>query len=59
MESIVLQKRRPQIENDLLNDQYNYDLWTDYTRLEEQSNDIDFEKVRDVYERAISNKPLI
>ena len=59
MECIVLQKRRTQIENDLLNDQYNYDLWFDYTRLEEQSNDIDFEKVRDVYERAISNKPLI
>jgi len=59
MESIVLQKRRTQIENDLLKDQYNYDLWFDYTRLEEQSNDIDFEKVRDVYERAISNKPLI
>jgi len=59
MESIVLQKRRTQIENDLLNDQFNYDLWFDYTRLEEQSNDIDFEKVRDVYERAISNRPLI
>ena len=42
-----------------MNDQYNYDLWFDYTRLEEQANEVDVERVRDVYERAISNKPLI
>jgi crooked neck len=46
MEDLVLQKRRTQLEEELILDQYNYDLWFDYTRLEEQANQVDVEKVR-------------
>jgi len=34
---------------------YNYDLWFDYATLEEQAENVNFEVVRDVYERAIAN----
>ena len=35
----------------------NYDIWFDYVRLEE--NNGQFEKTREVYERAISQIPLV
>lgn len=59
MEEIVLSKRRKHLESELLADKYQYDLWFDYARLEEQADKISVEKIRDVYERAISNQPLI
>ena len=59
MEELVLRKRRAQLEEEVVRDQYNYDLWFDYTRLEEQAPIVDIEKVREIYERAIANQPLI
>jgi crooked neck len=42
-------------------DPYLYDTWFDYVRLEEEAasegTEADFARVRDVYERAISNVP--
>ena len=35
----------------------NYDAWFDYVRLMEEEGDID--KIRDTYERAISNVPAV
>ena len=59
MEDIVLQKRRTYLEEQILLDKFNYDNWFDYTRLEEQANHIEVPRVREVYERAVANKPLI
>lgn len=42
-----------------MKDEFNYDLWFDYIRLEEQANQVDTEKVREVYRRAVSHQPLI
>lgn len=39
-------------------DKYNYDNWFDLTRLEEQANHIDVNRIRDVYRRAQAQKPL-
>lgn len=55
----MLQKRRQYLEDQLLRDSFQYDLWFDYIQLEEQANQIDVAKIREVYERAISNQPLI
>lgn len=55
MEDIVLSKRRAILEEDLAHDQYNYDLWFDYARLEEQANAVDIGRIREIYERAIAN----
>ncbi|KAF8882457.1 hypothetical protein BD779DRAFT_1612457 [Infundibulicybe gibba] len=70
LESTVLGKRRIQYEEELAHDGRNYDVWFDYTRLEEGawrdlrdegSTDEELEaasgRVRDVYERAISQVP--
>ena len=59
MEAIVLSKRRKALEDELSIDKYQYDLWFDYANLEEQANTIDINKVREIYERAIANQPLI
>jgi len=59
MEDMVLQKRRAQLEEEILQDQYNYDTWFDYARLEEQAPHVDVDRVREIYERAIANQPLI
>ena len=57
MEEAVIMKRRHQLEQDVAKEPLNYDNWFDYTRLEEQAGDID--RARDVFERAIANKPPI
>lgn len=56
IEDVVLDKRRIQYEEELNKNEYNYDIWFDYIRLEE-SCDNNSEKIRDVYERAISKIP--
>lgn len=43
------------MEQELSKEPFNYDLWFDYTRLEEQSGII--ERAREIYERAIQNIP--
>lgn len=41
MEALVLRRRREQLEDQILKDEYNYDLWFDYIRMEEQANEVD------------------
>lgn len=55
VEDVVLAKRRVYYEEQLRENAKNYDLWFDYARLEESAGD--FERVRDVYERAIAQVP--
>jgi len=57
IESAIVQKRREQYELLVTNDTYNYDNWFDFVRLEETEGSV--ETTREVYERAISNVPLV
>ena len=56
VEGVILGKRRFQYEEDLRQSRFNYDVWFDYVRLEEQAGDP--AATREVYERAIANVPL-
>lgn len=55
VEDVILSKRRVQYEEQIKENPKNYDVWSDYARLEETSQDAD--RVRDVYERAIAQIP--
>ncbi|EKX37719.1 hypothetical protein GUITHDRAFT_160098 [Guillardia theta CCMP2712] len=55
IEDVIVSKRRFQYEEEVKEHPYNYDAWFDYVRLEEANGDA--EKVREVYERAIAQKP--
>jgi crooked neck len=55
VEDVILSKRRVQYEEQVKETPKNYDAWFDYARLEEVSGD--FDRVRDVYERAIAQIP--
>lgn len=55
IEDVIVSKRRFQYEDDIKENPYNYDTWFDYCRLEEQDGNPD--KVREIYERAIANRP--
>jgi len=55
VEDVILSKRRVQYEEQIKGNPKNYDVWFDFARLEETSGDP--ERVRDVYERAISQIP--
>ena len=59
MEALVLKRRREQLEDQILRDEYNYDLWFDYIRMEEQANEVDYDKIRSIYRRATHFKPLV
>lgn len=55
IEAIVLNKRRALYEQQVQETPMNYDAWMDYIKLEEAAGTRD--KVRDLYERALSNLP--
>eukprot|EP00210_Caulerpa_lentillifera_P002945 g2812.t1 len=55
IEDAVFSKRRFTYENEVKSNPMNYDTWFDYLRLESTVGDV--EKIRDVYERAISHVP--
>ena len=55
MEDVILSKRRNYYDEEIAKDSHNYDIWFDYTKLEESAGDI--EKIREIYERAVSNEP--
>ncbi|RMD40823.1 hypothetical protein DV735_g4294, partial [Chaetothyriales sp. CBS 134920] len=55
VEDVVLAKRRVQYEEQLKAEPANYDLWFDLAKLEETGGSV--ERIRDVYERAISQVP--
>lgn len=55
IENVILSRRRVQYEEKIKENPKNYDVWFDYARLEETSQDP--ERVREVYERAIAQIP--
>ncbi|KAI0025461.1 cell cycle control protein [Xylariomycetidae sp. FL0641] len=55
VEDVVLSKRRRHYEDQIKENPKNYDIWFDYARLEETAGD--FDRVRDVYERAVAQIP--
>ncbi|KAI9734903.1 MAG: NineTeen Complex (NTC) component [Cirrosporium novae-zelandiae] len=55
VEDVILSKRRVKYEEELKENPKNYDIWFDYSSMEETSGDPD--RVRDVYERAIAQIP--
>jgi crooked neck len=55
VEDVILSKRRVQYEEQIKENPKNYDIWFDYARLEETSGD--FDRVREVYEKAIAQIP--
>ncbi|CAG8446743.1 16484_t:CDS:10 [Acaulospora colombiana] len=55
IEDVVVGKRRVQYDEELKANPKNYDVWFDYARLEESVGDT--LKVREIYERAISQVP--
>jgi len=55
MEDVIINKRRSFYEEEIAKDPLNYDIWFDYTRLEESTKNLD--RTREVYEKAISNIP--
>ena len=55
VEDVILSRRRVQYEEKIKENPKNYDVWFDYARLEETSQDVD--RVREVYEQAISQIP--
>jgi crooked neck len=57
IEDVIITNRRQNYELILQENNYNYDTWFDLCKLEE--NEKNYDKIRDVYERAISNIPPI
>ncbi len=57
VEDVIISKRRVQYEESLKESAKNYDTWLSYARMEEEAPVADFDKVRDVYERAIAQVP--
>lgn len=57
IEDVIINKRKFQYESEIKNNPLNYDAWFDLLRLLE--NDGSIEEVRDTYERAIANIPLV
>ncbi|KAL0002398.1 hypothetical protein SO802_016179 [Lithocarpus litseifolius] len=55
IEDAIVGKRRFQYEDEVRKNPLNYDSWFDYIRLEENVGNKD--RIREVYERAISNVP--
>jgi len=55
VENVILSKRRAHYEEQVKENPKNYDAWIDWGRLEESLGEPD--RVRDVYERAISQIP--
>lgn len=57
IEEVVLNKRRFVYEEAIKTNSRSYDTWFDYIRLEENSGDVP--RIREVYERAIREKPPV
>jgi crooked neck len=57
IEDVVSTKRRLKYEEEIQANSRNYDVWFDYARLEENVGD--FQLVREVYERALAQVPLL
>jgi len=57
IEEVVINKRRFIYEEVIKENPRNYDTWFDYIKLEESCGDVS--RIREVYERAIANKPPV
>ena len=57
IEDVIINKRRFKYETEIKQNPLNYDAWFDLLRLLEA--DCSIEDVRDTYERAIANIPLV
>ncbi|OIT35505.1 hypothetical protein A4A49_13266 [Nicotiana attenuata] len=57
IEDAIIGKRRFEYEDGVRKNPTNYDTWFDYIQLEESIGNK--EKIREVYERAIANVPLV
>eukprot|EP00927_Polykrikos_kofoidii_P002117 TRINITY_DN10821_c0_g1_i1.p1 TRINITY_DN10821_c0_g1~~TRINITY_DN10821_c0_g1_i1.p1 ORF type:complete len:679 (-),score=158.26 TRINITY_DN10821_c0_g1_i1:131-2167(-) len=57
IEEVVLNKRRFLYEDAIKQNPRNYDTWFDYIKLEESCGDV--ARIREVYERAVMNRPLL
>lgn len=55
LDEVIFAKRRVKYEDEIKIAPMNYDTWFDYLRMEESTGDID--KIRDLYERAIAQRP--
>eukprot|EP00122_Pirum_gemmata_P013404 Pgem_evm1s12484 len=55
IEDVLISKQRGVYENLTSKNGLNYDAWFEYSQLEESAGN--FDKIRDVYERAIANVP--
>ncbi|KAJ2020377.1 NineTeen Complex (NTC) component [Coemansia sp. RSA 455] len=58
IEDVVANKRRMQYEATLKHDAHDYDTWIDYVKLEESVAG-NFDRTRDIYERAIAEHPNV
>jgi crooked neck len=58
IEDALVSHKREQFENLLASNFYNYDLWFDYIKLEEEEGKKD-EKIAHLFERAIQYVPLV
>nr|CAG4646064.1 EOG090X01R1 [Macrothrix elegans] len=59
IEDVIVSKRKFQYEQEIKENPTNYDAWFDYLRLLESEGAAEVEVVRDTYERAIANIPLV
>ncbi|CAK8693276.1 unnamed protein product [Clavelina lepadiformis] len=57
IENVIVNKRKFQYEEEVKVNPHNYDAWFDYLRLSEEGGEV--ETTREIYERAISNVPLV
>jgi len=57
IDEVIYTKRRNLYEAEIQKTPLNYDIWFDFTRLEESGGDI--ERTREIYERAVVNVPPI
>jgi len=57
IEDAILNKRRIQYEENIAADKYDYDAWFDYIKLEQ--NELNIEKTRALYDRAVASQPPI
>lgn len=57
LDELVVGKKREKYEEMVKKDKYNYDAWFDLLALEEACSAV--EKVRETYERAVQQKPMV
>jgi len=59
IEDVIVSKRKYQYEAEVAENPSNYEAWFDYLRLLENEGDTNVDVVRETYERAIANRPLV